>query len=154
MTATFDSSADEGTTGVILAWGSLFGGLVIYVTGGRVCYEYVYSESVKHTMSAPFAQRSGRRTIQVRFERTAVRAGTAILAVDGMTAAAVEIPRTWPVHGTTAGLTCGQDAGAPVSDAYQRPYAFTGRNLRVTIELDSDAKDDSGAAYRTALKEQ
>lgn len=71
-----------------------------------------------------------------------------------MAAAAMEIPRTWPVHGTTAGLTCGQHAGAPVSDAYQRPYTFTGRNLRVTIELDPDVEDDSGAAYRTALKEQ
>ena len=59
-----------------------------------------------------------------------------------------------PTHGTTAGLTCGYDAGAPVSDAYERPFPFTGRHLRVTIELASGQAGSSGAAYRVALQEQ
>ena len=152
VTATFDS--DENTKGIILAWGSLFGGFVIYVSDGQLCYEYVYSESLKHTMSVAFPQRAGKRMVQLTFERTATHAGRASLTVDGAAAGAVDIPRTWPTHGTTAGLNCGQDAGAPVSDAYERPFSFTGRYLRVTVELESDLNRNSGAVYRAILKEQ
>ena len=42
VTASFE--ADRDRQGVILAWGSLFGGFVIYLKDGRLCYEYVFSE--------------------------------------------------------------------------------------------------------------
>jgi len=92
--------------------------------------------------------------IQLKFERTGRQAGRAILIVDGVTAATIGIPRTWPTHGTTAGLTCGQDTGAPVSGAYERPFRFTGRSLRVTIELESEVNGNPGEAFRAVLKEQ
>jgi arylsulfatase len=152
VTATFE--ADKSTQGVILAWGSLFGGFVIYVKDAQLCYEYVYSESLQHRLSAAFPQQVGRRMIQLKFERTGRQAGRATLMVDGLAAAAIDIPRTWPTHGTTAGLNCGQDAGAPVSDAYERPFRFTGRSLRVTIELETERNGNPGEAYRAALKEQ
>jgi arylsulfatase len=152
VTATFDS--DEDTKGIILAWGSLFGGFVIYVDDAQLRYEYVYSESLKHTMSVAFPRRAGKRTIELKFERTAMHAGRASLTVDGAAAGAVDIPRTWPTHGTTAGLNCGHDAGAPVSDAYERPFRFTGRSLRVAIEIEGEPNRDPGAAYRAVLKEQ
>ena len=152
VTATFDS--DKDTKGVILAWGSLFGGFVIYIDDGQLCYEYVYSESRKHTMCIAFPQRAGKRTIRLTFKRTARRAGRVSLTADGAGMATVDIPRTWPTHGTTAGLNCGQDAGAPVSDAYERPFPFTGRSLRVVIELESALNHNSGAVYRTVLREQ
>jgi hypothetical protein len=101
-----------------------------------------------------FPHRTGRRTIQLKLERMNSHALHASLNVDGTLAGAIEIPRTWPTHGTTAGLTSGHDAGAPVSDAYERPFPFTGRHLRVTIELESDRADGSGAAYRATLQEQ
>ena len=66
----------------------------------------------------------------------------------------VEIPRTWPTHGTTAGLNCGQDAGAPVTDAYQRPFHFTGLNLRVIVDLEGASGANQGAPYQTVLREQ
>jgi arylsulfatase len=152
VTATFDS--DEDTEGVILAWGSLFGGFVIYVNDGQLSYEYVYSESLKHTMCVGFPQRAGKRTIQLNFERTASYAGRASLTIDGAAAGVVDIPRTWPIHGTTAGLNCGLDAGAPVSDAYERSFPFTGRCLRLTVQLENDLDRDSTDAYRAVLKEQ
>ena len=152
VTATFD--ADKNTQGVILAWGSLFGGFVIYVKNAQLCYEYVYSESLQHTLSTALPQQVSRRMIQLKFERIGRQAGRAILIVDGVTAAAIDIPRTWPTHGTTAGLTCGQDAGAPVSGAYERPFRFTGRSLRVTIELESEVNGNPGEVYRAVLKEQ
>jgi hypothetical protein len=115
----------------------------------------VFSESEKHTLTVDFPQRPGRRVIQLKFERVGPRAGRASLVVDGAAAGALDIPRTWPTHGTTAGLNCGRDAGAPVSDAYQRPFRFSGRSLRVTIELEGDVlTHNPGAAYQAVLREQ
>ena len=90
----------------------------------------------------------------MKFERVGPRAGRASLVVDGAVAGALDIPRTWPTHGTTAGFNCGRDAGAPVSDAYQRPFRFSGRSLRVTIELEGDVTHNPGAAYQAVLREQ
>jgi hypothetical protein len=59
VTANFD--ADEVAKGVILAWGSRFDGFVLYIKNGQLCYEYVYSESLKHTLAVDFPQRPGKR---------------------------------------------------------------------------------------------
>ena len=114
----------------------------------------MYSDSEKHTLAVTFQQQPGERVIQLKFERVGPRAGRASLAVDGAAAGVLDIPRTWPTHGTTAGLNCGRDAGAPVSDAYQRPFQFSGRSLRVTIELEGDVTHNPGAAYQAVLREQ
>jgi hypothetical protein len=82
------------------------------------------------------------------------RAGRASFVVDGAVAGVLDIPRTWPTHGTTAGLNCGRDAGAPVSDAYERPFRFSGRSLRVTIELEDNVIHNPGAVYQAVLREQ
>jgi arylsulfatase A-like enzyme len=152
VTANFD--ADEAAEGVILAWGSRFGGFVLYINERQLCYEYVYSESQKHTLAVDFPQHPGKRVIQLKFERVGTRVGRASLVVDGAVAGALDIPRTWPTHGTTAGLNCGRDAGAPVSDAYERPFRFSGRSLRVTVELEDKVSHNPGAAYHAVLREQ
>jgi arylsulfatase A-like enzyme len=152
VTANFD--ATEDIEGVILAWGSRFGGFVLFIKNGQLCYEYVYSESLKHTLAVDFPQHPGKRVIQLKFERAGTHSGRASLVVDGAAAGALDVPRTWPTHGTTAGLNCGRDAGAPVSDAYDRPFRFSGRSLRVTVELESEASHNPGPAYLAVLGEQ
>ena len=47
------------TEGVLLAWGSRFAGFVLYIKDGELRYEYVYSESIKYTLRAPFSPRVG-----------------------------------------------------------------------------------------------
>jgi arylsulfatase len=153
VTAEFEQD-EPGAQGVILAWGSRFGGFVIYIKDGQLCYEYVYSESIKHTARAAFGPLPGRVVVELRFERVSADAGRAVLRINGGVAGRVDIPRTWPTHGTTAGLTCGIDAGAPVSDSYERPFRFTGRSLRVTVDLEGVANGPPGAAYQAALSEQ
>ena len=114
----------------------------------------MYSESEKHTLFADFPQHPGKRVVQLQFERVGPRAGRASLIVDGAVAGALDIPRTWPTHGTTAGLNCGRDAGAPVSGTYERPFRFSGRSLWVTVELEGDVTHNPGAAYQAVLREQ
>ena len=52
-----------------ISWGSLFGGFVLYMKSGLLCYEYVYSESVKHTLQAAAPKARGRMTAELRFQR-------------------------------------------------------------------------------------
>lgn len=140
--------------GVVLAWGSRFGGFVLYLKDGQACYEYVYSESVKHVIRADFRPMPGAAEIELRLTRTGKNALHAALFAAGRELGSVQIPKTWPTHGTTAGLNCGQDAGAPVSAAYQAPFRFTAQDLRVTMELAQDSESEPGDAYATVLKEQ
>jgi arylsulfatase A-like enzyme len=153
ITAEFEPTAAK-TEGVLLAWGSRFGGFVLYIKDGELRYEYAYSESVKYTIRAPFNPAPGRAVVRLTFQRTATNAGRALLRIGEDPVGSVMIARTWPTHGTTAGLNCGQDAGSPVSDDYRRPFRLAAQNLRVTICLEDKEGENPGAAYQTVLREQ
>lgn len=148
------SAHPERTEGVILAWGSRFGGIVLYLDAGGIHYRYVYSETVRHSIDVAFADRRGEREIRVDFERSARHAGRVTLSIDGNAAGSVDLPATWPTHGVTAGLSCGRDAACPVCDDYAAPFCFTGTDLEVVVELGDDGKRDPEGRYRAALKEQ
>ena len=154
LRAQFDAAPQGTTEGVILAWGSHFGGFVLFIRDGALCYEYVYSESVKHALKADWAPASGKNVVTLRFQRAGRNSGHALLDINGVRAGHVAIPKTWPTHGTTAGLNCGRDAGAPVSFSYASPFRFTGRGLLITMDLAMDGEGDPGAVYATVLKEQ
>ncbi len=147
----------SSTEGVIVSYGSWFGGIVLYVAGGKAHFEYLYSESKRHIVSADVPCAPGPVGISVRFERTGRHAGTAHLAIDGHVAASVAIDRTWTVNVLTAGMHCGYDGTAPVSEAYRPPYTFTGQDLRVRVGLDprpDGATASDARAFAAALKEQ
>ncbi len=153
ITATFEVS-DEAPQGVVLAWGSHFGGFVLYLKDGQAFYEYVYSESVTHTIRADWQPPAGKAQLDLVVTRTGKNAIRASLSANGRELGSVAIPKTWPTHGTTAGLNCGLDAGAPVSYAYKAPFPFTGRDLRVAVRLANDSESEQGAVYKTVLMEQ
>jgi arylsulfatase A-like enzyme len=153
--ARFVNDEAAATQGVILSYGSWFAGLVVYVKNGLVHCEYLYSESARYAMSAPLPV-TGPVALSMRFERKTGNAGVAHLAVSGKELASMNIPKTWPINVLTCGMNCGRDGTAPVSDAYAQPFAFTGSDLRVRIELEPSASPGSGAtrALKAALKEQ
>jgi arylsulfatase len=143
-----------GTEGVLIAWGNPFAGLALYIKDGELTFEYVYSESVRHAIHAPFKPKPGKVSIRLAFRRTGKNTGRVTLTMQGEIVGSVDIPRTWPTHGTTAGLNVGEDAGSPVSDAYSRPFRLTAQNLRVVVELEGPVGNNPGAAYQAALREQ
>ena len=154
ITASFNAPAKDCAQGVLLAWGSHFGGFVLYLKDGQVCFEYVYSESVTHVIKADWVALPGSAQIELLVTRVGKNAVLAALSANGRELGTVTIPKTWPTHGTTAGLNCGLDAGAPVSYSYVSPFPFTGNDLRVSVHLATDSESEPGAAYNTVLKEQ
>ncbi|MCW2573823.1 MAG: sulfatase [Frankiales bacterium] len=153
ITASFEV-AQRPVEGVLLAWGSHFGGFVLYMMNGELCYEYAYSQDVRHTLKAPWQPAPGPAQVELAIRRTGKNAVRVTLCADGSELGAIGIPKTWPTHGTTAGLNCGLDAGAPVSFSYQAPFAFTGGHLRVNVKLATDSESEPGAAYAAVMKEQ
>jgi arylsulfatase len=127
----------------------------MYLDGeGHLCYEYSFSERIRHRARAPRPVPPGRQTFEYRFSRTGPRCGTGSLWIDGVEVASVDIPKTWPVITMTGGVHCGRDGGNPVSDAYTPPFPFTGTLHRVRVEVGADGTTDPNATLRADLAEQ
>ena len=137
-----------GAEGVVLAAGTRFAGYVLYLKDSRCVWEYAYSPKVRHVIRSDDPVPTGRVELRYEFTRTGSRQGRGALYVDGKLAGAVDIPKTWPVHGTTGGVHCGRDGGAPVSEAYTPPFPFTGTIHRLVVELARDAESDGTTARR------
>jgi arylsulfatase A-like enzyme len=143
-----------GAEGIVLASGTSLAGYVLYVQSGRCIWEYVYSQKVRHLIRSETTLRPGRVELRYEFTRTGPYRGRGSLFVDGRQVGAIEIPQTWPVHGTTGGLYCGRDGGAPVSDGYTPPFTFTGTIHRVVVALRPESEADLKGAARHALEEE
>ena len=131
---------DEPLHGVILAWGSRFGGLSFFIQDGHVVLQYVFSQDESHVLRLPDAVPTGPVVMMANFARNPDQSVDLTLTATGLTPATLRISRTWPTHGMTAGLSCGADRGHPVTDAYERPYTFGGGTLRRVVVEVSDHK--------------
>ncbi len=154
ITAEVEIAAD--TEGVLLSWGSRFGGMVLYIRQQRAVYEYVYSDSESHLLESDVLP-IGRVTVAIDFRRSGERQGTVSLSVRDTVVASMALASTWPMHGLTAGMLIGRESGASLSQRYKAPFSYNGEVLRVLIELEDDAKDanhGSGAKLKTVLREQ
>lgn len=141
--------------GVMLAWGSRFGGLTLFVQDGEIVLQYVFSQDASHTLRIPEALAAGPSMVMANFARNADQSVDVTLTGTGLPSATLRIDRTWPTHGMTAGLSCGADRGHPVTDAYERPHIFGGGTLqRVVVEVADQALPlDLGLASLIALED-
>lgn len=130
----------EQLKGVILAWGSRFGGLSFFVQDGEIVLQYVFSQDESHELRIPETIAPGPSVVLANFARNADQSVDLTLTGTGLKPAVLRIPRTWPTHGVTAGLSCGADRGHPVTDAYERPHNFEGGTLRMVLVEVSDKK--------------
>ena len=66
------------------------------------------------------------------------KGGTGTLSVNGETVAEGRIDKTVPVYFSTDDtFDVGEDWGTPMSDAYEPPFAFTGKIKKVTVQAKS-----------------
>ena len=116
----------EADRGVLVAVGDTSGGYVLYLTEGRLVFEYCYLGDRQTLSSAPGSVRPGATELAFRFERTGDYRGTGRLEADGEVLcqqAMSDMARGMISWGS---LSVGADTLSPVSNSYDGEFGFTG----------------------------
>ena len=149
---------DAGTEGVLISQGSLLGGWVLFVVGGRLTYVHNLCNLEQHRVEARTPLAPGRHTVVFRFDKTGEHQGRGTLLVDGEAVGTGDIPRFTPNRFALAGagLSVGRDAsGLAVCDDYVAPFPFTGGIIgEVTVDVDGRAFVDPEAEAEIAITTQ
>ncbi len=131
---------EGGANGVILAQAGRFGGWSLYLKDGKPTYCYNFLGLQQFKVSAPQAVAAGKATVRMNFDYDGGgvgKGGTATLLVNGNKVASGRIERTQGMifsADETAGV--GMDDATPVTTDYkERDNAFTGKILKVTVDV-------------------
>jgi arylsulfatase len=147
---------EGGAEGILLAQGSVLGGYVFFVLGGRLQYVHNFVGLEEHRITSSTELTPGPHTVAFRFDKTGEHQGRGTLLVDGDEVGTGDIPRFTPARFsiTDAGLSCGYDWAMPVVDDYRAPFRFTGRLHRVVVDVDGQPFVDAEAEADLALRAQ
>ena len=117
---------DEADQGVLVAVGDVSGGYVLYLTEGRLVFEYCYLGNRQTVASAPASVTPGVTDLAFRFERTGDYRGTGRLEANGVVLceqAMSDMARGMISWGS---LSVGADTLSPVSNSYDGEFPFSG----------------------------
>jgi arylsulfatase len=131
---------EGGAEGVLLAVGSRFGGWSLFVKDGLLKYAYNFLGRNMQTVASDRKVPPGHHLLASSFEKTGQQpfgaGGVLRLFIDGEQVGEMTLPFTIPVlAGAGESLQVGRDAGAPVTEEYTAPFAFTGVLHRVVVDL-------------------
>jgi arylsulfatase len=150
--------AEGAGDGVLLALGATFGGFSLYVQDGRLQYVHNYVARREDHLAAAEPLTPGAHTLGFAYRcDDPWGGGHGSLLVDDRVVAEADIRRFTPMRWsiTGAGLTCGYDGAAPVTDRYRGPFRFGGTIRRVIVDIEPElAPVDADAAVDAALAEQ
>ena len=130
MTARIDRTG--GGQGVLFATGTENAGVSWFVQGDRLVLDY-NSFGDHHVVESDLALPEGPTEVGVRFVRDG-QEGDLTLVVEGEECGSVHLPYAMRIM-SSVGPSVGYDAGSPVSDRYEAPFAFTGRLEQVDVQL-------------------
>ncbi len=161
ITASVEIS-EGGAEGVLFAQGTAAGGFSLYIKDGRLHYVHNYVARERFSVSSPEAVPAGRHELRFEFEPTGqpdMAHGRGVparlqLYVDGSLVASADAPYTTPFVFNPGAVTCGHNAGSPVTPEYQSPFRFTGRLEKVTVDVSGDLIVDSDAELRVHMARQ
>jgi arylsulfatase len=162
ITALVDVPAG-GAEGVLVSQGGVDGGFSFFVQGGRLRYTYNYVSQQRFQIVSDTAVPAGRHALSFEFVPTGPAAplqgrgapGTARLFIDGAPVGEGSLPVTIPLSmGLASGVSVGSDAGAPVTDEYAPPFAFTGTLQKIVYDVSGAHVEDHEAEIRVALARQ
>jgi arylsulfatase len=129
----------NGADGVILAQAGRFGGWSFYLMDGKPAYTYNWLGLERYTVAAAQAVPAGKATLRFEFAYDGGglgKGGTGTLFVDGKEVAKGRIERTqFAVFSADEGADVGADEGTPVTEVYKVPFKFTGKIVKVTVDL-------------------
>ncbi len=131
---------EGGANGVILAQAGRFGGWSLYLKDGKPTYCYNFLGLEEYKVAAPEALPAGGCTVRMNFDYDGGgvgKGGIARILVDGKEVASNRIERTQAMifsADETAGV--GVDDATPVTSDYkERDNAFTGKILKVVVDV-------------------
>jgi arylsulfatase len=153
----------NGAEGVLVSQGGVDGGFSFFVQGGRLRYTYNYVADQVFRIVSDSDVPAGRHILSFEFTPTGPAEplkgigtpGTITLFVDGTPIGSGDLPVTMPITiGLAGGVSVGLDSGAPVTDEYAPPFAFTGTIARVVYDVSGERVVDHAAEIRIALARQ
>ena len=131
------TTAGKETEGVIMGFGGVAAGMVLYLEDGVPVFDYNFFED--HTIvRGENALPEGDSTVTVDFEYAGGGAGKGakiVLKVDGESVGAGEMEATVGGRFGIDTFGIGADTGQPVTNAYQPPFKFNGEIKEVTVEI-------------------
>ena len=119
---------DGGAEGVVVSQGGIDGGFSLYLQDGRLHYAYNYVADQHFDLVADRDVPAGRHALSIEFQPTGEARpregigtpGDVLFFIDGEPAGQGSLPVTIPIMmGLASGISIGEDAGAPVTDAYE-----------------------------------
>jgi arylsulfatase len=162
ITALVDIPAN-GAEGVLVSQGGVDGGFSLFVQDRRLRYTYNYVAQQFFKIVSDREVPSGRHALSFEFEPTGPAEplqgrgtpGNVRLFIDGQPVGEGQLPVTIPLTlGLASGISVGSDAGAPVTDEYAPPFAFTGTIDRIVYDLSGESVVDHESEIRVALARQ
>jgi arylsulfatase len=136
LTAELNTDGEQ-TQGVIMAFGGVAAGMVLYLEDGVPVFDYNYFE--EHTIvKSDLPLTAGESVVVVDFDYQGTERGgpaSITLAVDGETVATGDMEGTVGYRFGLDTFGIGLDSGQPVTFDYEPPFRFTGEIEKVTIEV-------------------
>jgi len=128
----------SGAEGVIVSEGGTTGGFTLYVKDNTLAYDYNWFDLERTSIQSSTPLPTGK--VHVRFDFKydgggVGKGGTGTLYVNNRKVGQGTIPKTVPGRFGVESLDFGKDLQAPVSTAYQPPFAFTGTVEKVVLDI-------------------
>ena len=158
LTITADVEIPQGgANGVVLAQGGRFGGWSLYFKDGKPTYTYNFIGLQRFSVAAAQAVPAGKATIRLDFGYDGGglgKGGLGTLYANGTKVAEGRIERTQPIiFSADETADVGEDDATPVTEDYKAyDNKFTGKILRVTIDVRAMGAADASAAAAAAAK--
>ncbi len=128
----------EHNSGVLMAFGGIAAGMVLYLDKGVPVFHYNWFEEKRYVVAATEKVPSGKTRVTLDFTYDgggAGKGGTAAISIGDRKVAEGRIDKTVAGRFGIDTFGIGEDSGQPVAPVYKPPYRFQGGIEMVTIEL-------------------
>ena len=154
---------ENGADGVLVSYGGVDGGYVLYVQEGKLNYVQNYVSRDYLQVTSDVTVPAGKHALRFEFEVTGEpdvtngigTPGIGRLFIDDDQVGETNFPVTTPLSlGLTGGITVGADPGAPVCPFYEGPFEYEGEIMKVVFNVGGEAVIDAEAQLRMILARQ
>jgi len=151
----------SGAEGVIICHGSNVGGYTFFIKGKKLHYVHNYVGAEEFHVESKEEVPEGKVELRFEFEPTGQpdipkgkgAPGRAQLYINGKLVGQADFPVTVPLAiGIGGGLSVGRNPGAPVSQLYHPPFAFTGKINKVMADVSGQMIQDSEEEKKAQAK--